>query len=420
MPELCQNCGAEWYEGQQFCRRCGTPISAPSRPTGEAPTQLFPQGPALGTAQPGGETGRVVAQQPTAYHPGPGFQKTSPLVGQPFDSRPLAVEPNARPRGRRGVWVAALFVVFLLGAGLASGAAYFWLRAARGPVVIRKITTGGGVPVPPEAPAAPEMPAVPEMPVIPDLPADFGDRIKEALKGVPLPVDESGAVVSGDTTILTRTFELHSSSSFAAHVTSGNVTVVVGDDTGEAVVKIIKHGGSVRERAATRVLAAESEEGVTLVSAAPPNGRITVSYEITVPRSGLERLELSVVKGDINVREFGGDLDLNVTTGNVSVSTQGAVHSRVANGKTSVGYVGRHEEPQEFSVVNGDVEVFLTGGGQEVDLTAAATNGRVEVDAAIAAKAERRGSGQHVEAELGGGGAPLNVKVVNGNIRLKP
>jgi hypothetical protein len=417
MPELCQNCGAELYEGQQFCRRCGTPVSAVSQPAGEAPTQLFPREPALSTAQVGGETGRVAAGPQTAYHAASGFQKTAPLVGQPFDSRPLAVGPPAPPRGRRGMWVAALFVVFLLGAGLASGAAYFWWRATRGPVVAGRIRTGGGVPVAPRAPAVPDIPAIP---AIPDLPADIGERIREALKGVPLPVDESGAVVSGDTTTLTRTFELHSAESFGAHVTSGNVTVVGGDDTGEAVVKIIKRGGSVQERAATRVLAAESEEGVTLVSAAPPNGRVGVSYEITVPRRGLERLELSAVKGDINVREFGGDLDLNVTTGNVSVSANGAVRSRVVNGKTSVGYVGRHEEAQEFSVVNGDVEVFLTGSGQEVDLKATATNGRIEVDRLIAAKAERRGSGQRVEAELGGGGAPLNVKVVNGNIRLKP
>jgi hypothetical protein len=414
MPELCQNCGAELYEGQQFCRRCGTPIGARTRPAGEAPTRLFPQGPAAGTAQAGGETGRVAAGQPTAYHAGPpGFQPTAPLVGRPFDSRPLAVEPGARRRGRRGAWVAALLVVFMLGAGLASGAAYFWWRAARGPAVAGKMTSGG-VPAPRVAPAVPDIPA------IPDVPPDIGERIRAALKGVPMPVDESGAVVSGDVTILTRTFELQPAAFFTAHVTSGNVTVVGDDDADEVVVRIIKRGGSVRERAATRVLAAESEEGVTLLSAAAPNGRVSVSYEITVPKGGPGRLELSVVKGDIDVREFGGDLDLNVTTGNVSVSAYGAVRSRVANGKTSVGYVGRHEEPQEFSVVNGDVDVFLKGGGQEVDLKAASTNGRIEVDEKIAAKAERRGSGQRVEAELGGGGAPLNVKVVNGNIRLKP
>lgn len=415
MPELCQNCGAELYEGQQFCRRCGTPVGAGSRPAGEAPTQLFPQGPAPGVARAGGGTGRVEAGQPTAYHAAAGFQRTAPLVGQPFDSRPLAVEPR---RGRRGAWVAALLVVFMLGAGLASGAAYLWWRATRRPVVVRKITTGGGfVPAPPGAPAVPD---IPDIPAIPDLPADIGERISEALKGkgVPLPLDESGAVVSGDATVLTRTFEIDSDSSFSAHVVGGDVTVV-GADADEAVVKIVKRGGSPQARAAARVLAAESEEGVMLLSAAAPDARVSVSYEITVPR-GLRQLEISARKGDIKVNNFDGSAVLNLTTGNVSVSATGAVRSRVINGRTSVGYVGRHEGPQEFEVVNGDVDVFLKGGGQEVDLKATATNGRIEVDRMIAVKAERRGSGQRVEAELGGGGAPLEVKVVNGNIRLKP
>ena len=52
-----------------------------------------------------------------------------------------------------------------------------------------------------------------------------------------------------------------------------------------------------------------------------------------------------------------------------------------------------------------------------VELKAASTNGRVEVDGALPLKSEK--GGRRVEAELGGGGAPLSVKVVNGNIRIK-
>jgi DUF4097 and DUF4098 domain-containing protein YvlB len=198
-------------------------------------------------------------------------------------------------------------------------------------------------------------------------------------------------------------------------VVSGNVTVVGSEDADETVVKVIKHGGSVEQRASTQVLAAESEEGVMLVSPGA-GGPVSVSYEITVPRRGLHKLELSAQKGDIKVNEFDGELNLNVTNGNVSVSSGGAVRSHVVNGKTSVTYAGRHEEAQEFSVVNGDLEVSLAGE-PEVDLKAASTNGRVEVDDTLPLKSEK--GGRKVEAELGGGGAPLNVKVVNGNIRLK-
>jgi hypothetical protein len=421
MNESCPNCGAEFYEGQQFCRRCGTPVGAAAGGR-EAPTQLFDGNGQSGAAAPavagtsrlgdGARTEGVMAQRPTEYHP-PAAQQTSALVGEPFGSRPLAVGAVAPPKRRRGLWLFALLAVFMLGAGLASVAAFLWWRASHATgAVVRVVKTG-----PPAAPAAPEVPPMPDMPVIP---ADLGERIKEALKqagvsGMPLPLDESEAVVSGDDTTITRTFGLDSDASFTAHVVNGNVTVVGSDEADEAVVKVVKHGGSVQERAATQVLAAESDEGVMLVSPGA-GGRVSVSYEITVPRQGLHKLQLTAQKGDIKVSEFKGELELNVTNGTVTVASEGKVRSRVVNGRTNVTYTGRHEEAQEFSVVNGSLEVSLPGE-PEVDLKAASTNGRVEVDGAIPAKAEK--GGRKVEAELGGGGAPLDVKVVNGNIRIK-
>jgi len=416
MTDTCPNCGAELYAGQQFCRRCGTPVGAAVG--GEAPTQLFQGGEQAGSAATvaadtsrlgdGARTDGVMEQRPTEYHP-PVSQKTSVLVGQPFGSRPLSVGAPPAPKRRRGLWLFALLAVFVLGAGIASALAFFFVRAARTGPVVKVGKTG------PPVPAVPDVPPVPE---VPEIPADLADRIKDALKGhgIPLPLDESEAVVSGDDTTVTRIFEINSDDPFKAHIVAGNVTVVGAEDADNAVVKIVKHGGSVQERAATRVLAAESDEGVVLMSTATPGGRVSVSYEITVPRSGLHKLELSAQKGDIKVSDFEGELELSVTNGNVSVASEGAVRSRVTNGRTSVTYAGRHEEAQEYTVVNGDLEVSLTGE-PEVELKAASTNGRVEVDGALPFKAEK--GGRKVEAELGGGGAPLNVKVVNGNIRIK-
>ena len=413
MNETCPNCGAELYAGQQFCRRCGAPVGAALG--GEAPTQLFEGGgqaaaPVAAGTSPlgaGSRTEDVAWRRPTEYQHHPG-QQTSVLVGQPFGSRPLSVgapTPPARKR-RRGTWLFALLAVFVLGAGAASAAAFFWWRAAHRGAVVKVIKTG--------PPAAPEAPPVPGMPA---LPADLAERIKEALKGqgIPLPMDEAGAVVSGEETTITRTYALGPDASLTAHVVSGNVTVVGSEDADETVVKVVKRGGSVQERAATQVLAGESDEGVMLVSPGA-GGRVSVSYEITVPRGGLEKLELAAQKGDIKVSGFDGDLELNVTNGTVTVASNGKVRSRVVNGRANVTYSGRHEEAQEFSVVNGDLEVSLPGE-PEVDLKAASTNGRVEVDGALPLRAER--GGRKVEAELGGGGAALNVKTVNGNIRIK-
>lgn len=420
MPESCPNCGAELFGGQQFCRRCGAPVGAAAGAGGDAQTQLFPQpaqpaqGAAAGKAQVRAETGPVGAQQPTAHYPPANMQHTSPLVGNPFGSQPLAVGapgPVAPVRRRRGVWLLALLAVFVFGALLASGAAYVWWRTSRQPVVVKRARHGGV----PHAPAVPEVPAAPAMP---PLPADLGDRIKEALKtaGVPLPVDESGATVTGTETVLTQTYELDADSAFAVHAANGNVTVT-GADGDQAIVKIIKRGGSPEQRRAAPVLASKSDEGLTLLTAPGQGGPVSVSYEVSLPRN-LSRLEIKAERGDIRVEGFDGAAVLNLTNGNITVASGGEVKSRLVNGRTSVAYGGQHEGAQEFSVVNGDVEVSFRGE-QEVDLKATSARGRIEADPAFAAKVEKRGEGQRLETQLGEGGGPLTIKVVNGDIRLK-
>jgi hypothetical protein len=409
------------YGGQQFCRRCGAPVGEAAGAGGEAATRLFPQAaqpaqsPPAGAAQVRTETGPVGAQQPTAYYPSANMQQTSPLVGSPFGSQPLAVAPaspigppapGAPVRGRRGGWLLVLLTVFVLGAVLASGATYLWWRASRRPADVGRRGVPGGVP---HAPAVPVVPPVPE---------DLGDRIKEALKtaGVPLPIDESGATVTGTETVLTQTYELDADSAFGVRAANGDVTVT-GTDGDHAVVKITKRGGSPGQREDTHVLASQSDEGLTLLTAPGQGAGVSVSYEVSLPRN-LRRLEISAERGDIKVEGFDGAAVLNLTNGNITVASGGEVKSRLVNGKTSVAYAGPHEEAQEFSVVNGDVEVSF-GGEQAADLKAAATNGRIEAAGDYAAKVEKRGGGQRLETELGEGGGPLTIKVVNGNIKLR-
>ncbi len=417
MPELCQNCGAELYGGQQFCRRCGMPLGAPGR-GGEAPTQLFPQeaqpAPAPPAAAPrvDGETGPVVAQQPTAYYPPAGFQHTTPLVGHPFGSQPLAVEPPA-PRRRRGAWLAALLVVFVLGAGLASGAAYVWWRATRQqPIIARKTNT-------PVVPVVPDIPEAPEVPEVPGVPADLGDRIKEALKtaGVPLPLDESGAVVSGDTTVLTRTYELGDESAFAVHAFKGSVTVT-GADGDSVVVKIIKRGGSAAERGGARVLESKTEEGLTLLTA-PASDAVSVSYEVSLPRN-MRRLEIEADKGDVRVSGFAGAVVADVKMGEVEFrDVSGEVRSKVIKGNTKIFQSGAEREgSQQFSVVKGDIEATFAGDAN-ADLKAETLDGDIEVDDAFGLRVERGNAGRHLAGRLGDGGEALLFKVTDGDIRLK-
>lgn len=419
MPESCHICGAELYGGQQFCRRCGTPVGAAS-PGGEAPTQLLPEGAQTAQAQPAtapqarAETGPIGAQQPTAYHAAPDFSRTSPLVGRPYVSQPLAVEPPAaagRTRRGGGAWLFALLAVFVLGAGLAFGGAYFWWRA-RQPAVVKIFKTGPqGVPAPPGVPAAPGAHGAH---------ADIGERIQQALKGagVPLPIDESGAVVSGDTTVLTRSYEVGEDASFALHAFKGAVSVK-GVDGESVTVKIVKSGGSASERRATRVLESKNEEGVKLLTAPSQNGEVSVSYEVSVPR-GLRQLEITTDRGDVRVEGFAGAVTADVKQGEVEFrDVSGEVRSKVIKGNTRVFHDDAEREgSQQFTVVKGDIEATFAEGAA-ADLKAETLDGDIEVADAFGLRVEKAPAGRHLAGRVGEGGEALVFKVTDGDIRLK-
>src|SRR5687768_375179 len=367
MTETCHTCGAGLYEGQQFCRRCGTPVGAAAQ-GGEAPTQLLPEGAQAApvtSPQARVETGPVGGQQPTAYHAPPAFNQTSPLVGHAYGSRPLAVERPARRRS--GAWLFALLAVFVLGAGLAAGGAFILWRTSRHRPVVPVAKTGPrGVPA---APAAPEAPSGLE---------GLGAHIKEALKGVALPLDESGAVVSGDTTTLTRTYELGEDASFALSAFKGDVKVT-GVDGESVTVKIVKSGGSASERVASRVLEAKSEEGLALMTMPNRAGGVSVSYEVSVPR-GMRQLEITVDRGDVRVAGFAGAVTADVKQGAAEFrEVSGEVRSKLIKGNTRVFQSGvEREGSQQFSVVKGDIEAtFAEGSG--ADIKAETLSGDIEV-----------------------------------------
>src|SRR5919107_378715 len=269
MTERCPNCGAELFGGQQFCRQCGAAVGAAG---GEATTQLLGGGATqprpredtapvwgLGT-EPVGARQSPAFQQPTAYQPPlASFQQTSPL----------AAPPPRKSRG--GLWLVALLAVFLFGAGVAGVGAFVWWRAHRQQVVYVKKGAADGEDHPAE---------IPQPPLPPDFGERLGEQIRKAMEGAHAvaPLDESGATVSGDQTVLTKTYQIDEDATFSVHADAASVNVT-GSDGDEAEVKITKRGGSAGERSAARVLLAQTEGGLTFVNAGvPPGGE--VSYEV--------------------------------------------------------------------------------------------------------------------------------------------
>src|ERR1044071_6211682 len=159
MNQRCASCGAELFGGQQFCRVCGAAVV----PQGEATTQLLgdngwpqpqePESPGTSPVWGGSGTEPVGARQsPPAYREPPvyqeptGYQKTAafqqptsyhaPLASMQQTS-PLSAPPVPRGGGR-GLWLFALLVVFLLGAGVAGVGAFVWWKANQQQVAAAK------------------------------------------------------------------------------------------------------------------------------------------------------------------------------------------------------------------------------------------------------------------------------------------
>lgn len=396
MTERCGNCGAELFEGQQFCRRCGAAVAAEGE---DAPTRILPEG--APTSEPPATTSRLGARgtdpvrgpAPAGYGPPPpaftpaGLQQTAPL---------------APARRGRGAWVVALVAVAALSVLATLGLVHAFRARSHQPVVIVK--KGGE-----------EKGLVPPPP--PDLPA----RVREAVEaaGAALPVEEGDVTVSGDETTFTKSFRLDPGASFALRNVSGDVAVE-GWERPEAEVTVVKSGGDARGRAATRVLASQAGGRLALTTA-PAGHDVTVSYQIKLPRA-LRHVEVNVERGEVAVNDLDGAVQVEVKNGEVTLGALGgAVRGNLIRGDMSVAYGGaRRREPQEFSVVRGNVTVEL-GERPSADLKAETMDGDIEVAEEFGPLrvAKTAAGGRHVAGRLAEGGPPLLVKVVNGDIALK-
>jgi hypothetical protein len=391
MTERCTNCGTELFTGQQFCRRCGAP-TAPL--AGEAPTQILqdtlaaPPPPASATTAlpPQRGTGATMwgPRHTGPQTPIPSFAHTSPLAASP----PAAEQPS---KGRRWLVPALLGLLLIAVLGVALGAVMF--RGAQTRMVIRE--RGMHPPMPPMPPVPPGLPGLAP-----------GETL----------LDDAGATVSADETVLTKSFDIDGDAVFTLKNLQGDI-VVEGWDEDRVELKVTKRGGSAEDRQAARVGLTQTDELLALSSA--DNRQVKISYEVKLPRS-LERMELSSRSGDMKVSRFRGSLAVSLQNGDIELDdVRGPVEAKLVNGDIEVVYRDAERDgPHELTNVNGDVTLRLVEG-MDADLKATIVNGSIDVDSRLGFQAQKRQPGWHVDTRLGDGGTPLTVKNVNGSIKFK-
>jgi Putative adhesin len=405
MSERCTNCGLELFARQQFCRRCGAAVR-PQQAGDERPTQIL-EGRAEG-AQGFGAGPRGVDESRGGGAGTDPFGEARPTAAAQSPFRAFAQTAPLAPAVRRGgaKWWTFPFIFMV---ALACLGVILLRRQAQPPTVVVK--RGGlaetGHIVPPLPPLPAEMPAV--------------ARAAIESAGVPTPFDESGATVTGDRTVITKTVQLDEDVAFSIPQAVGDVTIE-GWDGDEAEIKVVKRGGSAEERRLVPVMLARGEGRVSLLS--PPasvagKSGVRVSYEIKLPRE-LKQLEITGEESKVELKNFDGSVLVDVKAGTIALTdVTGVVRSKLIKGSTKVSFQnGTHDGAQEFSVVRGNVEVDFDESAS-TDVKAETMDGRIEADEALGLRLVTNAAGRHALGRLGEGRDPMLIKVVNGDIKLK-
>ncbi|HEU4596898.1 MAG TPA: DUF4097 family beta strand repeat-containing protein [Pyrinomonadaceae bacterium] len=399
MSERCTNCGLELFAGQQFCRRCGAAVR-PQAGDDERPTRILEGGTAgarqgsnemrggVGGAgtDPFGEARQTAAQEPFRV-----FAQTAPLA-------------PAAPRGGRWWTLPFIVIVALACVGV------LFMRRESSPSRMTVAKKGG------LAKTGSLVPPIPPIP--PELPEEARAAIERA--GVPTPFDESGATVTDDRTVFTKTVQLGEDLAFSIPEAIGEVRIE-GWDGDEAEIKVTKRGGTAEQRRAMPVMLARGDERVSLLS--PParasGGAVRVSYEIKLPRS-LRQLELTAEEAEVELKNLDGAVSLDVRAGSIELKdVTGTVRSKLIKGSTKVVFgEGTHDGAQEFSVVRGNVEVDFAERAS-TDVKAETMDGDISADEDLGLRLVKSPAGIHALGRIGEGREPMLIKVVNGDIKLK-
>ena len=380
MAEQCKNCGAELFTGQQFCRKCGTPVRKTS--SEDLPTQILPhqQGNASVNTNPlpGGATDPVFPPRPTAYQP-------------PVTPQPAPLSRPARSNSLRN-WIIVLVVITLLGS--ASVIMMLASKSSRLGRLERELTAKRKPHPQPQFPPP------------------------GAMRGADgSMLSEEGAESSRGKTVITKTYSLSRNAAFSIKNVNGDITVE-GWDQPQAEVRIIKRGGSEQDRQAVQVIYSNDKDHLSLSTSPAISRDIEVTYEVKLPRD-LRQIEIASTNSDLKVSNIKGVLAVDIQRGSIElVDVSGVAKTNIIKGRTKVTYQNAPPEgAQEFKNVHGSVEVEIESD-INADLKAETMDGEIKPDNELGLKVEKQVIGQHVVGRLGSGGKPIVIKVVNGDIKL--
>jgi DUF4097 and DUF4098 domain-containing protein YvlB len=144
------------------------------------------------------------------------------------------------------------------------------------------------------------------------------------------------------------------------------------------------------------------------------NNDVSVEFRIEVPRG--VRLDARTVNGEIEATELTADVDARTVNGDIEVTTQGFARAQTVNGSIEAEMGRWMPTGAHFETVNGSIDLDLPDD-VDADLDASWVNGGLESD--LPFTVDGRITRRSARGQLGEGGPDLEIKTVNGSIRIR-
>ena len=144
------------------------------------------------------------------------------------------------------------------------------------------------------------------------------------------------------------------------------------------------------------------------------NNDVAVHFRIQVPEG--VRLDVRTVNGDVEALRLTADVEARTVNGDVDVTTRGFARANTVNGSIRAAMGRWMPEGADFSTVNGSIELDLPDD-VNADIDASWVNGGLDSDLPL--MVDGRVGRRSIRGRLGDGGPDLEIKTVNGSIRIR-
>lgn len=233
-----------------------------------------------------------------------------------------------------------------------------------------------------------------------------------------------------------KTYKLAAGGSITIKNVSGDVAIT-GYDGDVVVVNGFKEG---RDRDQVEVV--DRSEGnrvdIDVHYPSPCNCDASVRFEVRIPRSismNVEKvstasgnIDVTDVRGDVNVSTASGDVSLRGVNGRINASTAsggmnvkdvvGAVNAQSASGDVEVEIAQlQGTEDMKFSSASGDVHVKLPAN-LDADVSMSSATGSIRTDFPIQVTERTHGPGSEARGMLGSGARRIRLSTASGDVSL--